>query len=330
MDNILFNPVIVYRVTDFCNLNCVFCAHARELVRPRNQANPQDVLDFGNVLAAYREKTGNRVLVNWLGGEPLSWKPLAKMSEEYKHLGIDLSATTNGVPLNSPEMRAHIIKNYTQLTISVDGFASFHDKKRGMSGLFALVEKAVTALSKERDRAGSNLHLRINTVLMCENFSQFPELCKTFASWGINEITYNQLGGRDRPENFAELRLQPEHIDSLEKLLPSLKVYMESKGVFINTNPNYITRFKAYARDESIYVENCNPGQNFLFIDEHSRIAPCNFTVDDYGISVREITSVRKLEDLPARFAAKQKANHSYACHNCMSTQVSGKFDPNP
>jgi len=323
-----FFPVIVYRVTDFCNLNCVFCAHARELVRPRCEVAPADVLQLGRVLGNYREKTGNRPLVNWLGGEPLFWKPLTKIVDQYKKLGVDVSATTNGTPLQSRELLTHVAQNYTQLTISIDGFAAFHDKKRGKDGLYDQVSKAVPALAKERDGAGSKLHLRMNTVLMRDNFSQFPELCKTFASWGVNEITYNQLGGRDRPENFQSLRLLPQQVETLERILPDLKADMDQKGVFINTNPDYIARFKAYASDEVIDVKDCKPGTGFFFIDEFSNIAPCNFTVDSYKVPVREIETVEQFEALPERFTQMQQTAQHPACKNCMSTRVSGKFVP--
>lgn len=322
-----FDLVLVYRVTDYCNLNCTFCAHARELARPRQAANVADVLALGKVLSAYRQKTGHSVLVNWLGGEPLLWGPVKELGRAYKAFGLDLSATTNGTPLASKRMRRHLVDHYSQLTISVDGFASFHDNNRGKDGLFNEVQKNVIALATERTEAGRSLHLRMNVVLTSQNITQFVPLCRTFATWGVNEITYNQLGGRDRPENFEKLRLSLGQVDDLIALLPALKGEMENQGVFMNANPQYTARFKAYAAGKTICVRDCDPGKGSMFIDEQSRIAPCNFTVEDYGVHTSTITSVDQFIKLPQRFAAMQRSKHLLACRDCMSTRVSGKFE---
>lgn len=328
MNGPAFSPVVVYRVTDYCNLNCVFCAHARSLSRPRRQAAPSAVRALGKLLGAHRKQTGNPILVNWLGGGPLAWSDLVPATMLYKNYGLDISATTNGTTLLNTERRTFVARKFTQLTVSVDGFEAFHDAKRGAKGLFRAVEKGVRALVQMRDAFKSPLRIRMNTVLMSENVTAFPDLCRSFANWGIDEITYNQLGGRDRPETFDALRLRPQDIDFLAQTLPSIQSDMKARGVYINTNPTYLDRFRAYALNQAMEVENCNPGRSFLFVDEQTRIAPCNFTVDSYGVSVRDVPTLAAFQNLPNVFAERQRTTRDPACRNCMSTQVSGKFKP--
>ena len=59
-------------------------------------------------------------------------------------------------------------------------------------------------------RAGSSLARW--SEMMRRTICDFPWLCRELASWGIREITCNQLGGADRPEFFPTNRLLPEQI----------------------------------------------------------------------------------------------------------------------
>jgi MoaA/NifB/PqqE/SkfB family radical SAM enzyme len=92
--------VVVWRVTERCNLACKFCGYDRELTRPRNDADPQLVRSLGSVLAEYQRATGDSVLVSWLGGEPLLWAHLANLTRTFREdYRLRISTTTNGTCL---------------------------------------------------------------------------------------------------------------------------------------------------------------------------------------------------------------------------------------
>src|SRR5262245_48574777 len=130
--------VVVWRVTERCNLSCKFCAYDRELSRPRRDASPECIRDFGAVLAEHQRVTGDSVLVSWLGGEPLLWQPLTELTRMFcSDYGLRVSTTTNGTRLSSAEMRAHLLEYYSELTISVDAIGRLHDELRGWSQGFA-------------------------------------------------------------------------------------------------------------------------------------------------------------------------------------------------
>ena len=73
--------IIVWRVTQSCNLSCPFCGFDRRLDRVRRDADVETVTRFGAVLSEYQRATGDRVLVSWMGGEPLLWPPLRELTE---------------------------------------------------------------------------------------------------------------------------------------------------------------------------------------------------------------------------------------------------------
>ena len=104
--------IVVWRVTDSCNLSCPFCAFDKRLGFARREADPTAVLRVATALADYQNLTGDAVLLSWLGGEPLLWKPLAGLTTAVRALGLEVSATTNGTMLGSPALRRHLCDTY--------------------------------------------------------------------------------------------------------------------------------------------------------------------------------------------------------------------------
>lgn len=317
--------IVVWRITQHCNLRCPFCEWDQSLPRSRLHADPREVMRFATLLAGWQAATGRRVLVSWLGGEPLLWPELANVAAQVHELGLAQSATTNGTTLGQPKARNLVLRHFAELTVSVDGFADFHEPMRGWPGGFDRLREAVGALADRRASPGA-LRLRVNVVLMRQNLHAFPDLCDALADWGIDEITFNALGGRDRPEFFPAHALQPRDVAWLRAELPVLRTRLAGRGTHLPGRGGYLDRFAATASGRPIAVEDCGPGREFLFIDEHGVIAPCDFTVAGYGMPTTAITTVDDLMALPARFAARQREKRAAACDDCRSTRVFAKF----
>lgn len=317
--------IVVWRVTQRCNLACPFCEWDRSLARERSEISAERVLRFCRILADYQRTTHDRVLLSWLGGEPLLWPSLADLAPAVRKMGITQSATTNGTSLLSPNMRERILTNFSELTVSVDGFAEFHDGMRGWQGGWERTKEAVINLAIGRDKENP-LKLRANIVLMRDNLQDFSDLCSELATWGFDEITFNALGGRDRPEFFPAHRLRPEDVLALTKLLPQLRKGLAQKGVRLCGGSDYLARISATANRERLAIEDCAPGENFLFIDENGCISPCNFTAGTYIVSIEDINSALDLARLPAYFTRQRQENPEEVCKDCPSTQVFSKF----
>jgi MoaA/NifB/PqqE/SkfB family radical SAM enzyme len=319
--------IVVWQVTERCNFACPFCAFDRTLERHRAGANPAAIREFGLHLARYQQETGESVLVSWLGGEPLRWAPLEEISNYYStELGLRIAATTNGSTLGSPAVRRHLRENYSELTISVDAPGEAHDELRGATGLYVALSKNVRALADECNAHGSALRLRTNVVLMRQTVGQFTELCTALAEWGIVEISFNQLGGNDRPEFYPGHRLQSEDVAKLEATLPPLRAELARRGVKLLGSAGYLRRMNASARNERMPVHDCRPGDTFLFIDVSGKIAPCSFTGDTCGVPLEEVRSVRDLLRLTGRFSSSIATRRPAACDDCLSTRVFEKF----
>jgi MoaA/NifB/PqqE/SkfB family radical SAM enzyme len=319
--------IIVWRVNTHCNLNCGFCAHARELRTPRVTADPEAILKLAATLSAYRSETGNRVLVSWLGGEPLLWQPLISLSAALVNdFGIEVSATTNGTALGSRALRGAITRYFSELTISVDGPAAFHNEIREWPQGFEHLAAHVRSLVADRHSAGIGPRIRVNTVLMADNVKLFPRLCEELCEWGIEEISFNALGGNDRPDFHRRHQLQPQHVKWLESALPGLRRLLEPRGVRLVGGSAYLARLYASAVGERLTVSDCRAGEQFLFVTEDGVVSPCSFTTRHYGVPVAEIDSVAALRSLPIRFREMRRTASSAWCADCPSTQWFGKF----
>lgn len=317
--------VIVWRVVEACTLECAFCGYSRELIRPRLSADPDALLAFGAVLRDVQSRTGQAILVSWIGGEPLSWRDLPDVSRKYRReFGLRLGITTNGVSFQSAQLRELVLAEYEQMTISIDGLAAFHDRVRGQTGLFDRLRSIVELLRSEDDHR--RLWRRVNTVLMRENIAAFGEFCLAMAEWGFHELTFNQLGGNERPEFFAANRLQPEQVDRFAAELPHLRQRMAERGMAIRGSERYLARIVASTNSEQIAIEDCHPGTDFLFISAEGRISPCSCSNEAYGIPISEVRTAEEFLQLPARFRRIRRENRLAACDDCHATHVFDKF----
>lgn len=319
--------IVVWRITQRCNLTCPFCAYDRSIDWPRREADVDVIRRFGGVLAEYQRETGDSILVSWIGGEPCLFPPLISITAFFtQELGLRVSATTNGTTLANESMRKHVLDHYAELTVSVDGIGCAHDNLRGWPGGYMALRKAVIQLVKAKRIHGRGPRLRANVVLMRQTLSDFEKLCLDLATWGIEEITFNQLGGRDRPDFFPAHRLLPEQASLLVQQITTIRAQLFELGVALKGSTDYLDRIQASSRDETIPVMDCKPGERFLFISEEGMASPCNFTVKDYGVSITELTDVAALRGLPVRFARARSRRTSSPCEDCHSTRVFDKF----
>jgi MoaA/NifB/PqqE/SkfB family radical SAM enzyme len=318
--------VVVWRITERCNLGCGFCAYDRALPFKRMQADAVEVGRVAALLQAWSTNQGRKLLISWLGGEPLLWPPLLPLSASIKALGARLSLTSNGTRLHEAAIRQALLDHFSELTISIDAWGRAHEQLRAWPGGFAKLVHSLDQLFKERTEQQSRLAVRVNVVLMRSNLAQFTDLCHRLSAWPLQAISFNGLGGRDRPEFYQHEQLLSAQIEQLAATLPALRTQLAARGIVLSGDEKYLERLRHTASGWMLPVRDCQPGQQFLFIDETARIAPCHFSIDDYGVNSRELRSAEDLDAMLQHFVRRQFNQPALACADCMSTQVAGKF----
>ena len=320
--------IVVWRVTERCNLGCGFCAYDRAVARPRRDADPDLVLAFGRTLGEWARATGERALLSWLGGEPLLWPALFEVGAALRREGdIELSVTTNGTTLEAAAVREHLLAEYAEDTFSIDAPGAEFDALRGWPGGFARLARGVAVLAGAKRERGAGPRLRCNVVLMRETIAGFERLCEELARLGIEEVTFNQLGGNDRPEFAALHRLLPEQVERFAGGFGALRARLGERGLTVLGGAGYLGRIGATSRGEALPVADCRPGESFWFVDEQGRLGPCSFTATEAGIDVRELRCAADLNALPQRLAARRREVNPRPCLDCHATQLTGKFE---
>ena len=318
--------IVLWRVTTACNLACGFCAYDRRLHEPRRQADPAEVERVAALFAAFGRACGEDVLVSWLGGEPLLWRGVLPLSRRLREAhGLRISATTNGTTLGRPGELDAIVAAFDELTVSIDALAATHDRLRGRPGGWAATARAVRELVARRGVRRSP-KLRANVVLMRDTLPDFASLCDRLADWGLDEITVNQLGGRDRPEFHATQALRPDDIAALQAAAPALVARLAARGVKLCLAPRYLERFAATADGRALSVDDCDARRPTLFVDEYGRIGACSFTVDTHAVAIGDLRTVEDVARLRGRLLAARRDAPPAVCRDCPSTQVFAKF----
>lgn len=318
--------VVVWRVTERCNLACGFCAFDRTLQRPRAEVSLDAVAPMLRLLGGLRAQTGREVLVSWLGGEPLLWPHLEAATSLAREHGLRVSLTTNGLAFARERWRRFAVDELAELTVSVDGPAEVHDRFRGQVGQGALLLDVLRKLRDARDSAGSKLQLKVNTILLRESVDAFAAFVDEVADAGADALTFNDLGGADRPEFHAVHHPAAGQIERFVEALPEVQRRAAARGLTLFGDAAYLHRLRCTHRGIPLAIDDCHPGASFWFIDASGRLAPCSFTTDAYAVPIAELGCIDDLLALPERLRALRGATRHLACSDCRSTQVFAKF----
>ncbi|MGN6546198.1 MAG: radical SAM protein, partial [Aureliella sp.] len=305
---------------------CRYCGFSREVLLPRREIDADQLLAFGQALSEFQTATGRPVLVSWLGGEPYQWSQLWPVSERFqRQYGLSLGITTNGNALASQQIRQQTKLRFDQLTLSVDGLAADHDAVRQRPGGYMRLRESCQRL-REEDSSGT-LWIRVNMVLMRSNIAHFAGACRELIAWGVNEVTFNQLGGNDRPEFYPENCLLPEQVAAFRAELPKLREEFSSHGVRIAGSDHYLSRIAATTAGRRMPIEDCRPGTRFLFVDEAGQVSPCSFTSRSCSVTMTQLTAGHQITDLPQMLAERRAAAPIAACRDCHATHMFDKFE---
>ena len=263
------------------------------------------------------------VLVSWLGGEPLLWPILSQASEIVKSCGLSLAITTNGIELSDLIKRRLLLEQYNEVTISLDIEKGTHDTFRGKN-CFDLVFSNISTLVKERNKNQSSLKIRVNSILMADNVRYLSTFIESLNSIGVDEVTFNELGGIERPEFWLAHRLKNHHLEIIKSELKKSQAF----DIKVKLPPTYFSRMLATANETKLSVKNCMACTDFLFIHENGKISPCTFTNDYSGYLNTDITSSENLQMIQKNFQAMNtKLIVDGPCSDCKSTFNFGKFN---
>ncbi|MFC1823739.1 12,18-didecarboxysiroheme deacetylase, partial [Thermodesulfobacteriota bacterium] len=175
-------PVVVWNVTQACNLRCVHCyahadesGHDKELTTEQAMVMIDDLADFGVPVILFS------------GGEPLLRKDLLKLAGYAVEKGIRAVISTNGT-LITPAKAAELKKiGLSYVGISLDGMEDVNDRFRRQKGAFR------DALAGIKNCQDSGLKVGLRFTVNRLNETEIPHIFDLLENLGIPRVCFYHL-----------------------------------------------------------------------------------------------------------------------------------------
>ncbi|MBW2604628.1 MAG: 12,18-didecarboxysiroheme deacetylase [Deltaproteobacteria bacterium] len=175
-------PVVVWNVTQRCNLKCVHCYAQAKNIAFDNELSTSE----GKILIDDLAEFGVPVVL-FSGGEPLVRKDLPELADYAVKKGMRAVISTNGT-LITPQL-AQTLKDIglSYVGISIDGMEEINDRFRGVKGAFRMALKGIENCKKAGIKVG--LRFTINK----SNAGQIPEIFKLLDEMDIPRACFYHL-----------------------------------------------------------------------------------------------------------------------------------------
>ncbi|MCB9646379.1 MAG: radical SAM protein [Deltaproteobacteria bacterium] len=196
------------KLTARCNLRCVMCKYGRGL-------NPGELpgerfADLMDELAAL----GCRK-VHFSGGEVLARSDFEQIAGRAAAAGMKVTLTSNLTLLTRDRARALMRHKISSVSTSLDGAtAKTHERVRGVPGAFQRTLRGMRYIARERERRGQRTRVRVNFVMMRQNFRDHPALVRLAAEHGATELHPMPVDSK-RPELRLSKRLIREYNEEI-------------------------------------------------------------------------------------------------------------------
>ena len=146
-------PVVVWNITQRCNLKCVHCYSRSENKKYSNELSTDEGIQLLDDLAGF----GSPVVL-FSGGEPLIRPDILKLIQHATVSGMRAVLSTNGTLIDEPMAAKLKDIGLSYVGISLDGLEKVHDSFRGVEGTFERVLRAINNCKAARSKSWAQVH----------------------------------------------------------------------------------------------------------------------------------------------------------------------------
>ena len=170
------------KITARCNLKCVMCRYGKGWAPP--EMPTQRWLGILDELA----QLGCRK-VHFSGGEVLVRKDFEQLVAHAAAARLKVTFTSNLTLLDKVRAKALMRAKISSISTSLDGASrKTHEAVRGIAGSFRKTLRSIDLLARERERRGRATRLRINFVMMRDNYADYPKLVLLAGELGATDV----------------------------------------------------------------------------------------------------------------------------------------------
>ncbi len=231
-------PVVVWNVTQQCNLKCVHCyAHAKatgghdELSTQQGKELIDDLAQFGVPVLLFS------------GGEPLVREDLPNLAAYAVQKGMRAVISTNGTLIGADTARILKDIGLSYVGISLDGMKEINDRFRGVSGAF---EAALEGI-KNCQAAGIKVGLRFTINKF--NVAEIPGIFKLIEDMDIPRVCFYHLVYAGRGSKLVE-----EDLTHAESRAAIDLIINETKRLHDNGKPKEVLTVDNHADGPYLYL----------------------------------------------------------------------------
>jgi radical SAM protein with 4Fe4S-binding SPASM domain len=231
-------PMVTWRVTRSCNLNCLTCQYDSRPRQYESELTTAEGIALIQDLAAFQVP---RVL--FAGGEPLLREDLPEFVAYAHHRGVQSGIFTNGTLLNSGRAVGLKRSGLHSVTILLEGIGREVDRNRCVPGAFNAV------LEGYENCEDAGLDVEIRTPLNRWSYRELAGILDFVERMQIRKVVFSHLVYAGRGSNPKDDLTHEETRRALDMFLDRAEDF-ERRGVEIKiaTDENHVDGIYQYLR----------------------------------------------------------------------------------
>lgn len=266
---------LLWDVTYKCNLRCIHCYNAKELIRCQYD-NELDSIEVEKFIRRIKELGFDHI--HLLGGEPLLYPRLESLLAVAAYHNITTSINTNGTLLDNKCINMLTKYRVSQITISIDGANRIdNDKIRG-NGVFDTVLSNAQKLCNALKESAPNSIVQFATVITNLNIEKIHYLPKVAKSVGVTLLDISALYMQGNAVlNSSMLTISPQdYYKALKRLLAfsaihDIDLQIDCKSRVLRT----IAEQMRLPNNVTATYDSCQAADSMYYMDPSGYIFPC-------------------------------------------------------
>lgn len=249
-------------VTNKCPYDCEYCSNKYK------EGKEMSLIDVKKTIKKLQEKGLSQII--FTGGEPLLRKDLPEI---IKSVGDDSVSYifTSGYGLTEEKARKLKDAGLFGIGVSLDHYKrDVNDKLRGRKGAFETALKTIEISKKV------GFYTMVQMVVRKESINDLTANLKFFKKLGVDDVLILEVFPCGKMIGKNDILLSDEEREKIKEI-----------HVLANKRKDF-PKVCAYPYIESEKFFGCMGGYNFLYIDAHGEVCPCDVTPLSFGNIVRE------------------------------------------
>ncbi len=288
----LNRPLVVWNMTNRCNLRCKHCYIEAEDHNYENELSTEEAKLFIADLAEMKAP-----VLLFSGGEPLLRKDIFELGALAAEKGLRPVISSNGTLIDDAMAKKIKAAGFQYVGISVDGAPETHDEFRNKKGAFEMALKGIRACMANGVKTG--MRFTVNRY----NQQDLPRIFEIIQEEKIPRFCMYHLVYAGRGQEMIQMDTSLEEKRSILDYVSRKTVELFNNGVEVEilTTDNHADGIFLYNRiqeqdpahaDEVVHLlqmhGGCSAGTKFANVDSRGNVHPCQFWQDYTVGNVRE------------------------------------------